>query len=352
MKLEGKFYYDKVLPMGCSISCNLFEELSTALHWIMVTKFQAAGVVHVLDDFLFVGPPLSDKCFKDLTTFLALCQRMGIPIKHTKTVQPTTVITFLGVELDSDKMEARLPSDKIQKITELLGKFNRKKKVTLQELQSLIGLLNFACTVVAPGRPFLRRLIDLTRGISKPNHFIRLNREAKADIKAWLEFVVGYNGISLFLPDRWDNSEHLHFYTDASGIGYGAVFGKQWFYGEWPDHFRSYHITIKELFPIVLAVEIWADHLRNKCIMFHCDNEAVVTILTKHTSKDSIVMKLVRRLIVQSLKNNFLFSSVHIMGKKNVLADRLSRLQVTNFRDLAPHMDSLPVLIHPALMKV
>ncbi|XP_069138816.1 uncharacterized protein [Argopecten irradians] len=229
MKMGGKYYFDKVLPMGCSISCNLFEQLSTALQWSMSNHFQAAGVVHVLDDFLFAGPPDSDKCKNDLVSFLALCQRVGIPIKHTKTVQPTTVITFLGVEIDTVQMEARLPPDKVEKINSLLSAFGSRKKVTLKELQSLIGLLNFACCVVLPGRPFLRRLINLTKGITKPYFRIRLNTEARLDIRAWQEFIASFNGVSLILADRWETSNHLHFYTDASGLGFGAVFNDKWF---------------------------------------------------------------------------------------------------------------------------
>ena len=41
-------------------------------------------------------------------------------------------------------------------------------KVTLKEVQSLIGLLNFAFSVVRPSRAFLRRLIDLALGIRSP----------------------------------------------------------------------------------------------------------------------------------------------------------------------------------------
>ena len=40
---------------------------------------------------------------------------MNIPIKHSKTVNPCTVITFLGIELDSVKMQSRLPRDKVEK---------------------------------------------------------------------------------------------------------------------------------------------------------------------------------------------------------------------------------------------
>ena len=64
-----------------------------------------------------------------------------------------------------------------------------RKKVTLKELQSLIGLLQFACSVVVPGRPFLRRLIDLSIGVKSPWHRISLTKDAKHDLQVWLEFL-------------------------------------------------------------------------------------------------------------------------------------------------------------------
>lgn len=35
IKFEGEFYIDKCLPMGCSLSCNLFEKCSTFLQWAL-----------------------------------------------------------------------------------------------------------------------------------------------------------------------------------------------------------------------------------------------------------------------------------------------------------------------------
>lgn len=47
-----------------------------------------------------------------------------------------------------------------------------RKKVTLGDLQSLVGLLSFACYVVVPGRAFLRPVIDLTCGVKNPYQLI------------------------------------------------------------------------------------------------------------------------------------------------------------------------------------
>ncbi|CAG2249858.1 unnamed protein product [Mytilus edulis] len=210
---NGFFYYDKCLPMGASSAPKTFETLSVALQWIMQSKYRSGGMSHILDDFLFVGPPQSQKCNQDLQTFIQLCNRLGIPIKKEKTVLPTTVITIYGIEVDSNIMECRLPQEKIEKIQAKLHEFSRRKKVTLRQLQSLIGLLNFACTVVCPGRAFLRRLIDLTIGVSHPCHYIRLTRESKADIESTEgSTMVGTKSNTCsptFVGDLTDEAKHL-----------------------------------------------------------------------------------------------------------------------------------------------
>ena len=349
MKINRLFYYDIALPMGCSISCKLFEEFSTALQWILQKKLDTPAVVQVLDDFLFIGAPGTAQCTHALESFMKICADINIPIKHSKTFHPTTVICFLGIELDTIKMESRLPLDKVTHIKHLLAHCLARRKVTLKELQSLIGMLSFACKVVVPGRPFLRRLIDLTRGLQKPHHHLRLNQEAKADLAAWNVFIDTFNGTYMFSSMLWETSEHLHFYTDASGVGFGAMFGKHWFSHEWAPQQNSLQITIQELFPIVLALEIWGGLLITCCVIFHSDNSAVVNIITKQTCKDVTVMRLIRRLVITSLQKNIQFKAQHVPGKHNVLADHLSRLQVTSFRRLAPHMDAQPTLI-PAHM--
>ncbi|MES9881299.1 MAG: reverse transcriptase domain-containing protein [Sedimenticola sp.] len=347
---DGKYYYDKCLPMGCSSSCSIFETLSKALQWIMENKFGAGGVSHVIDDFVFVNKPGSKECQTDLDNFVALCGNLGIPIKHSKTVNPTTTITVYGYEVDTTRMEVRLPSDKVEKIKQALANFRTKNKATLQEIQSLIGLLNFACSVVVPGRAFLRRLIQLTIGLKKNHHHTRLNNEARADIRAWLEFVSKFNGKNVFLHRRWVDSEYIKLYTDAAGVhgGFAAIFGSKWFVGSFPESLRNESITVKELLPIVLAVEVWGNKLANHKVMFYSDNAAVVDIINTVSSKHAVLMRLIRRLVVACLSFNILFRAHHIPGKQNVVADKLSRFQFQEARRLAPWLDkqSTPVPVN------
>ena len=247
-----------------------------------------------------------------------------------KMVGPSFVLSFAVIELDTIKMEARLPEEKLAKCCSLIREFLTKKKVTLTELQSLIGLLNFTCSVIVPGRTFLRRLINLTVGVKRPRHFIRLNRETKADFHLWLTFLESYNGKSFFLDYIWLSSAKLHLYTDAAGsLGYGAVFGAHWFFGQWPQSWLGRNIIVLEMFPIVISVSIWASDLANKCILFHTDNQGLVEVINRKTTKDRQLLVLLRELVLQCLKHNILFRAIHVPGVLNVKADALSRLQVT-----------------------
>ena len=121
-----------------------------------------------------------------------------------------------------------MPLDKIDKCLSLIANFLTRKKVTLNEIQSLTGMQKLACSVVVPGRAFLHRLIDLTVGAHSPCHYTRINKEVKADLRLWQSFLTGFNGRSFFLQDFWDSSDKLELFTDAAGsLGFGAVFAKK-----------------------------------------------------------------------------------------------------------------------------
>lgn len=53
-------------------------------------------------------------------------------------------------------------------------------------------------------------------------------------------------------------------------------------------------LTFLELVPVVLVISLWGDKLAKKKIVLHLDNQAVVAILNKLTSKSEWVMTLLR----------------------------------------------------------
>ena len=200
LKWKDQYYYDKCMPMECASSCITFESFSTAVEQIAQEQLGIANLLHLLDDFLLIQPT-EDQCSKSLYLFLDLCHYLGIPMAPEKTCGPSTILTFAGIELDTIRCESRLPEDKLLKCQHLIAVFLRRKKATLKELQSLIGVLNFACSVVVPGRSFLRRLIDLMIGLWSPHHFVRVSREVKADLLIWQQFFKDFNGNRFFMKN-------------------------------------------------------------------------------------------------------------------------------------------------------
>lgn len=100
-----------------------------------------------------------------------------------------------------------------------------------------------------------------------------------------------------------------------------------------------------ELFPIVLALEIWGNKLKNHKILFFSDNMDVVEIINKQSSMDKIKMRLVRRLVIAALTHNILFNAKHIPGKSNCIADHLSRFNFQEARTIAPWLDVGPTTV-------
>jgi hypothetical protein len=350
MTWNNSYFFDRCLPMGCSSSCAIFEAFSTALEWLANHYLCASGVLHILDDFLFIATS-QGKCDSDLNNFLSLCDRLGVPIAHEKTEGPSTTLQFAGITLDTINMEARLPDEKLQKCNAQLLAMHKRRKTTLKELQSLIGLLNFTCSVVLPGRAFLRRLIDLTKGVSLPHHRIRITEACRRDLQVWLHFLRDFNGRTFFLDEPWQVSPPLKLYTDAAGSkGYGALFGRRWFYGEWPANWKSLNIAFLELFPITISLRVWGCQMSNQCVSLFTDNAALVDIINRQTSKHPMIMILVRDLVLTSLRHNILFRAYHVPGVDNTRADLISRLQIVEFRKAFPDADPEPTHVPETLL--
>ncbi|XP_061191730.1 uncharacterized protein LOC133199966 [Saccostrea echinata] len=256
-------------------------------------------------------------------------------------------------------MVMKLPQDKLANLQHTFQTCLSSKKITLQSLQSLIGLLNFACKVVAPGRAFCRRLIDATIGIRKPHHKLRVTLEMKADLLVWLKFLQNYNGVTVISNNIWTSDTFLQLFTDSAGGqngGFGIFFSGSWAYSKWPQDWVQSEIirgmTFLELFPVYVAVLIWHESLANMRILFHIDNMAVVQVLNNSTSKSNKVMKIVRELVLITLQYNITIKAQHIPTKQNSIADCISRSQWTKFHQLAPDAEQWPTQLPPQIWNI
>ena len=80
------------------------------------------------------------------------------------------------------------------------------------------------------------------------------------------------------------------------------------------------------------------------------DNLLDVEIVNKLSSKDKTLMKLIRRLVVATMKFNVFFKSKYIPGKQNVQADHLSCFKIQEAKNFAPWLDPHPTTVPAHLL--
>ena len=353
MKWRDKYYVDMALPFGLRSAPYIFTAIADAVQWMLTSHHGVAFLRHYLDDFLTMGPPASPVCYNNLQACIQLCSKLGLPLHPDKLEGPSTCLSIQGIELDTIRLQARLPTDKRERIVTLLKSWSGKRFCRRRELESLIGHLHHACKIAPQGRTFLRRMITLLCTFRRDDHPIRLNQEFHLDLTWWRELFQRWDGLSFFLMPEWAPLPDFQVSSDAAGtLGFGAIFQHQWFCGPWSACQLPLSIAYKELFPIVVAAHLWGPQWSCRRVEFLCDNESVVAVLSTGTSRDPKLMVLLRFLALLAVRHSFSFKASSVPGKANPVADALSRFQFQRFRRLAPQADLAATPVPPDLLEV
>ena len=209
----------------------------------------------------------------------------------------------------------------------MLLSWGQKKATPKLELLSILGP---PLAVVPPGRTFVRHLPPRP---SASHHF---NKQCRADLSWWLEFGISLGGVSIWPP--LDPS--VTCFTDASGTwGCRAILGERPFYWlqlAWPAHWSSYHITAKELVPVVIAIGVWGPQWAGCRVLFRSDNQVVVASVNSGSSWDHTLAHLLRCLFFFSASWQFT-RSLELCRRCTFIGDRASALQL-----LVPHANPTP----------
>ena len=114
-----------------------------------------------------------------------MCRKLGLPLKFQKLEGPTAILTFLGIRLDTIRMELRLPQEKFEELKEVIAKWLTRKAGRKRELLSLIVKPAHVSKIVVPGRIFLRCMLDTVHKVRHLDHWVHLNREFESDLAWW-----------------------------------------------------------------------------------------------------------------------------------------------------------------------
>ena len=140
MNWRYNIYIDHCIPFDLRSAPKLFNILDDLFSWIAWNSGMSY-LIHCLDDYLTMGPPLSSVCQCNLDIFTALCKDLRVPLAADKLEGPATSLSFLGIILDTNCMEIRLPEEKLARMQETLKIWLPMKKATKQQILSLVGTL-------------------------------------------------------------------------------------------------------------------------------------------------------------------------------------------------------------------
>lgn len=117
---------------------------------------------------------------------------------------------------------------------------------------------------------------DVMSGLQCPHHRIKVSGSMRENMCLWLQFLKGYNGVSLRRSVQLVEADLQVCLDAAGGYGLGSYFRGHWCDAPWPELWVYNGVTVDmtflELFPLVVAVPIWGDWFLNSTVRFWCDN--------------------------------------------------------------------------------
>ena len=350
MKWREAIYIDTCLPFGLRSAPKIFNVLADLLEWILLNQ-GVSFIMHYLDDYLTIGPPNSPICHQNLQLLIEVCGMLGIPLATHKVEGPSTELEFLGIMIDTVRMEVRLPDIKLERTRATVSEWLHKKNAKKREILSIVGVLQHAAKVVRPGRIFVGRMYSAAAKLRELDHYTRLDQDFRSDLYWWHRFLSRWNGIS-FLPPK--NSPTLTIQTDASGSwGCGGFLaGIIWFQLQWSTEWMPQTIMAKELLPIVISCAVWGPILSRRSVKFQCDNMGVVKAVEKGSSKELVVPHLLRLMWFFVAHYDIDIHIEHIAGAENIAADNLSRNMMLQFFSSNPQADRLPTPLPQELIRI
>ena len=210
------------------------------------------------------------------TLLLAHLEQLGLRVNWTKSIlSPSQEISFLGIDLDSRSMIARLTRECAAAIQPFAATFTAGKNLPLRMFQRMMGLMASASTVLrlgllhwvcynvpraecpglVPAKVWKTGLLRLT-----------INLTCVAALKPWTYTGWYQAGVNLGAA-----SQIKVISTDASSTGWGALYEGRPSMGLWSDGEKRLHINCLEMKAVENALQFFLPVLKNHHVLVRTD---------------------------------------------------------------------------------
>ncbi len=175
-------------------------------------------------------------------------------------------ISFLGMELDSVNLTARLSVERAQSMLNRLESFQRKRAVPLKHFQRLLGHMASAATVTPLGllhmRPLQHWLNDRVPRWAwrRGTYRVSVTPSCRQTFGPWSDLAFLRAGVPLVQVSR-----HVVVSTDASAMGWGAMCNGHAAAGLWTG--LQWHVNCLELLAVWFALRRFKGLLHDKHVL-------------------------------------------------------------------------------------
>ena len=321
---NGQLYEFTCMPNGLSSAPREFTKLLKPIF----SHLRARGClsVYYLDDTLLIGRNYAE-CLNNVDMTRDVLTKAGFIINVKKSAfVPSQKIQFLGFIIDSTKMIINLTDEKRQKISNLCEEMLNKHELIIRFVAKFIGNLVAALPAVEYGELFYRHLEsakDSALKSAKGNFdaTMSLDSECRDEVSWWLR-----NIHKVYKPITREGPSKV-ISTDASLLGWGAVYDSKSTGGEWKEIEKSMHINELELLAILFGLKSFFNDTSHIHIRIKSDNITAVTYINNKGGVKSLKCHKIAKDIWIWAREKFIhLSAEHLPGSKNCLADKASRI--------------------------
>jgi hypothetical protein len=230
--VENRYFVELRMIFGAKTALAHYDILGNTVEKLAIAEsgIPKQFVGRAVDDQP-VATPRDSTWGKEFTdSYRRICKEVNIELADDcvncdKAFTNTTQGKVLGIWFNSEKLSWKLPIEKALATRELINEVVSKDSVTLHELQSLLGRLNFVCMMC----PFLKAFRfnmnrELTRRILDPTLCSKLDESAKYDLRVHERFLADDDWCPIAKEPSGPPPSAVYFVTDAAGLPDNASF--------------------------------------------------------------------------------------------------------------------------------
>lgn len=322
--IDNIHYQFRSMPFGLATAPRVFTKLMGAIGAHL--RSQQISIYMYLDDWLLKNADRMTLVHQ-LRRTLFLLMDLGLVINQSKSIlQPTQQITYLGALFNLQQGMVYPSLDRFLSLRGAISTMVMESFIPARTFLRVLGLMA-ACIDLVPlarlkMRPIQFCLLSQWRPhVDELDHLIQMDSFLIPHLLWWIERGNVLAGTSI-LSFRAD----LTLWTDASTYGWGAHLEDRNVSGKWTVIEQSSHINLLELSAVENALHHFRDNVKHRQVLLRTDNSTVVSYINRQGgTKSAALCVMTWRILHWCHLLGIQLKAAHIPGKKNVIADQLSR---------------------------